>query len=106
MAEARLREWAPREPREKAADLLAEHQYYLAPLLPPATFLSDPSTAPEGLLRLRGIRSVLHAAGRHLGGTDCTNAARSRSIDLRLSASLLLPGPPDERALVAALRRL
>ena len=57
MAEARLREWAPREPRETAADLLAEHQYYLAPLLPPATFLADPSTAPESLLRIDASRT-------------------------------------------------
>ena len=68
LAEARLREWAPRE--KPSADLLTEHQYYLAPLLPPPTFLAEPSTAPEGLLRIDGIRSVLHAAGRTLGGTD------------------------------------
>ena len=69
-AEARLREWAPREKPSISADLLTEHQYYLAPLLPPATFLADPSTAPESLLRIEGIRSVLHAAGRTLGGSD------------------------------------
>ena len=77
-AEERLREYwlqrgkGPGGPGgDEVVSQVNEHEYYLAPLLPPASFMDDPNSAPEqGLLRLGGVRSVLHTAGRLLGGSD------------------------------------
>ena len=71
-AEERLREyWPQRGEGLGGVSLFKEHEYYLAPLLPPSSFMDDPTVAPErGLLRLGGVRSVLHTVGRLLGGAD------------------------------------
>ena len=49
---------------------MAEYEYYLAPLLPPASFRADATTPPRHALRLFGVRSLLMAAGELLGGDD------------------------------------
>ena len=75
VAEERLLAYWPQRGSGPAGDEVVsqfnEHRYYLSPLLPPASFMADPTSVPErGLLRLKGVRSVLHMAGRLLGGAD------------------------------------
>ena len=77
-AEERLREYWPQRGKgpggpggDEVVSQVNEELYYLAPLLPPSSFMDDPTAAPErGLLRLGGVRSVLHTVGRLLGGAD------------------------------------
>ena len=75
VAEERLLAYWPQRGSGPAGDEVVsqfdEHRYYLSPLLPPASFMADPTSVPErGLLRIKGVRSVLHMAGRLLGGAD------------------------------------
>ena len=72
-AEARLREYWPQRGNgdKEGVSQFKEHEYYLAPLVPPASFMPDLTSLPEGLwLSRRGVRSVMHSVGRLLGGAD------------------------------------
>ena len=71
-AEERLREYWPQRGNgdKEGVSQFKEHDYYLAPLVPPASFMPD-LTSSEGLwLSRRGVRSVMHSVGRLLGGAD------------------------------------